>query len=49
MSFLRGLFQLSDLHFGHCLGFSVRGVHVFAHLRHVSLGSSGMLSTGISL
>jgi hypothetical protein len=45
-SFLRGLFQFGDLHFGHCFGFSIRGVHLFPHRWHVSFGSSGMLSTG---
>jgi hypothetical protein len=45
-SFLRGLFQYVDLHLGHCLGFVVLFCHVLPHLRHVSVGSSGMVSMG---
>ena len=39
--FLRGLFQYGDLHFGHVVGSCVvRGIHLWLHRLHVSVGSS---------
>ena len=41
-SFLRGLFQYGDLHFGHCFGFGVLFCHVLPHREHVSVGNGGV-------
>jgi len=41
-TFLFGLFQYGDLHFGHCFGLGILFCHVLPQRKHVSVGNGGM-------
>ena len=41
-SFLRGLFQYGDLHFGHFFGFGFLSIQICSHRWHFACGNSGM-------